>query len=298
MTANNPQSVDRSYKFMYKLLGILFHRYLYREGETIEFIETELHYSGQRKDICAKIDGKIIRITEFMAKALYSQKLSDISDYHILTRTDPEYDDYYVKTGVLSIANPNHGINEIDIDDNLTFHVNTLFTQNKNGWKVLSTLVYKTIIHKELSDEEAIDLLILPDMDIKLPIRALMKIIIVLIGHANIPNKDLKRKITLCEVQVLARFFTDDDLSEMIEMLKTETKNPDIQAAIDKYGPGFDVIYIEGYADGKTEGFNDGFDDGKIHVARNLLAKEVDEDIISESTGLSLKQLKELKEKL
>ena len=76
----------------------------------------------------------------------------------------------------------------------------------------------------------------------------------------------------------------------MIEMLKTETKNPDIQTVIDKYGLGFDVIYFDGYADGITK--------YKLEVARNLLAEEVDEDIISECTGLSTNQLEKLKEKL
>ena len=38
MPVNNPHSVDRAYKFIYRLLGIIFHWYLYMEGEEIEFI--------------------------------------------------------------------------------------------------------------------------------------------------------------------------------------------------------------------------------------------------------------------
>ena len=50
MTGNNPQSADRSYKFNYKILGIRFHRYLYHEGDSIEFVETEIAGTGQRKN--------------------------------------------------------------------------------------------------------------------------------------------------------------------------------------------------------------------------------------------------------
>jgi len=76
----------------------------------------------------------------------------------------------------------------------------------------------------------------------------------------------------------------------MIKMLKTQTKNSEVQRIIDKYGEGFDVIYFDGKADGKT--------DGKIEVARNLLKEGVEEEFISRNTGLSLDQIKNIKRKL
>lgn len=286
MVANNPQSVDRSYKFMYKLLELKFHRYFYQEGDNIEFIETEIPDTGQRKDIVVKVDGKTIQITEFMAKALDDEKLRDIFDYHDSSRTDPSYDDFNVRTGVISIANPNHGKNKVEIDENITFHVTPIFTKRNDGWKVLSSLVYKTVTQEELSDREAIDLLILPDMHIKLPIKVLMCLIIVLIGKVNIQDEDFKKKIVLCELKVLSRFFKDRELSEMIEMLQTQTKNPEVARIIAKYGQGFDVIYFDGKAD------------GKLDTAKNLLAEKVDEEIISKCTGISIDELKKLKRKL
>ena len=75
MAVNNPHSVDRAYKFIYKILGIIFHWYLYHQGEKIEFIETEIPDTGQRKDVMVKVDGKTIQITEFMANALSHDKL-------------------------------------------------------------------------------------------------------------------------------------------------------------------------------------------------------------------------------
>ena len=286
MPANNPQSADRSYKFTYKMLGIKFHRYLYHEGETIEFVETEIPDTGQRKDMTVKVDGKHIQITEFMSKALYSEKLNDVFDYHDSTRNDQEYKDFEVRTGVVSISNPNHGINSVEIDRNITFHTETIFIKQMNGRKVLNSLVYKTITQEELSDSEAIDLLLLPDMDIDIPIKSLMKMICFIMGHANIPDDDFKMKIILCEIKVLARFFKQKELSEMIELLKTQTKNTEVERIIQKYGQGFDTIYFDGKYDNKLE------------VARNFLEDGFDEKVISKNTGLSINEIKKLKRKL
>ena len=294
MVINNPKSSDKSYKFMYRLLGIEFHRYLYHEGDVIEFIETEISKTGQMKDIAVKVDNKIIQITEFMSTPLYDSKLYDIFDYHELTRLDNGNSKFKIKTGVFSIANPNHGKNTLKIDENLTFHVNTKFTKNCDGWKVLNKLIYKTITQEELSKKESIDLLILPDMNITMPIKALMSIIIVIMGKTNIPDEEFRKKIILCEISVLKRFFKDSELSEMIEMLKTETGQSEVQRIVEKYGLGFDVIYF----DGKADGYEDGAADSRLETAKNFLAEGVDEEIISRCTGISMDQIKQLKRKL
>lgn len=268
------------------MLGIRFHRYLYKEGENIEFIETEIPDTGQGKDIAVKVDGRVIMITEFMAKALYNGKLMDLFDYHQSARIDPQYKNFEVRTNVVSIANPHHGKNKVEIDKNITFHVDTIFTKQKDGWKVLNSLIYKTITQEELSDEDAIDLLLLPDMDIEMPIKALMKMIIVIMGKVNIADVNFKEKLVLCEIQVLARFFKNDELSEMIEMLTTETKQSEVERIIEKYGQGFDVIYFDGKADGKLE------------VVINLIKNGFDEEVISINTGLSIDQIRNIKRKL
>ena len=294
MPVNNPQSADRSYKFNYKMLGIRFHRYLYKEGENIELIETEIPDTGQRKDIAVKVDGRVIMITEFMAKALYNGKLMDLFDYHQSARIDPQYKNFEVRTNVVSIANPHHGKNKVEIDKNITFHVDTIFTKQKDGWKFLNSLIYKTITQEELSDEDAIDLLLLPDMDIEMPIKALMKMIIVIMGKVNIADVNFKEKLVLCEIQVLARFFKNDELSEMIEMLTTETKQSEVERIIEKYGQGFDVIYF----DGKADVISQGAFDSKIEVVRNGLVNGIDEEIISKLTGFSIDQIRDIKRKL
>ena len=127
-------------------------------------------------------------------------------------------------------------------------------------------------------------------MDIDIPIKQLMKFICFLIGISNIPDDDFKKRIILCEIKVLARFFKDDELLEMIDLLKTLTKNPEVERIIEKYGEGFDSIYFDGKADG--------FNDGKLQVARNLLRDGFDEEVVSRNTGLSIDKIKNLKREL
>ena len=294
MAVNNPQSADRSYKFIYKMLDIRFHRYLYHEGDFIEFIETEIADIGQRKDIVVKVDDDTIQLTEFMTKGVYDEKLHSLCDYHQYTRYDPQYKGHEVKSAVVSIANPNHGKDEIKIDENITFGIESIFISKKDGRKILNNLVNKIITNEELYDSEAIDMLMLPDMDIDIPIRPLMKFICFLIAHANIPDNDFKNKIILCEIKVLARFFKNKELKEMVEMLKTLTKNPEVERIIEKYGQGFDSIYF----DGKADGFHEGCNDTKIEVGRNFLTKGVNVELISECTGLSIDKIKNLKREL
>ena len=131
-------------------------------------------------------------------------------------------------------------------------------------------------------------------MDIDVPIKQLMKFICFLIANCNIPDDDFKKRIILCEIKVLARFFKDDELLEMIDLLKTLTKNPEVERIIEKYGEGFDSIYF----DGKADGFTEGIDDGKLQVARNFLRDGFDEEVVSRNTGLSIDKIKNLKREL
>lgn len=85
---------------------------------------------------------------------------------------------------------------------------------------------------------------------------------------------------------VLARFFKDDELKEMVDLLKTFTRHPEVERIIEKYGEGFDTIYFNGNAD------------AKLQIARNFLKKGVDVELISECTGISIEKIKNLKREL
>ena len=92
----------------------------------------------------------------------------------------------------------------------------------------------------------------------------------------------------------------------MVELLKTLTKNAEVQRIIEKYGQGFDSIYFDGKTDGYSEGKNDGYDEGKndgtneakIEVAKNLLNEGFDIELVARNTGLSIDKIKKLKGEL
>ena len=90
---------------------------------------------------------------------------------------------------------------------------------------------------------------------------------------------------------VLARFFKDDELKEMVDLLKTFTRHPEVERIIEKYGEGFDTIYF----DGRADGYNEGIEEGKLQVARNLLDKDFDVEVVSRYTDISIDKIKNLK---
>ena len=53
--------------------------------------------------------------------------------------------------------------------------------------------------------------------------------------------------------------------------------------------------YDDGYDDGKAEGLEAGAKAEKISIAKNFLKNGVSIDLVSESTGLSVEELEELK---
>ena len=206
------------------------------------------------------------------------------------------YKGFSIKSGAFSIAEPTRGKNTVEIDENITFHVDVKFAKSKNAWKVLSTLAYKSITQQVLSHEEVIDLLVLPDMDMgegdnmKLPIGIFMMMVIDLMGKVKFPSLNLKIKVFLCEKMVLARFFVDEKLVWMIGMLKDVSKDSEIARKLDEYGLAYGGIYLDGRSDG--------FADAKLEDARKLLARGVDEDIISDCTGISVDELVKIKREL
>lgn len=288
------QPTDKSYKFMHKRLGIKFHRYFYKKGEKLRYIDTEIPDTGQRRDITCIVDEETIFDKEFQSTPIDDDKLHDMYDYRESLVCDKNYEGFDVRVGSVNTYNPKLGKRKIDIKYNITFEPDMFFTQERNGWEVLSTSIYKVHNRIELSDDEAIDLLILPDMDIDMSIRTLMKFICFLIVHANIPDENFKRDIVFCEMMVLKRFFNREEWMEMVKMLSYKSKDPKLDAIIAEYGMGFDLIYL----DGKDAGFNEGELKAKMDMAQNLLAEGVDVGIISRCCGLSISQVEELKREL
>ena len=86
MSRSRHQPTDKSYKFMYKRLGIDLHQYFFEEGDEISFMDTEIATTAQRRDITCKIDGICIWDVEFQSSPLSEDKLVDIYSYFQLPR--------------------------------------------------------------------------------------------------------------------------------------------------------------------------------------------------------------------
>ena len=55
---------------------------------------------------------------------------------------------------------------------------------------------------------------------------------------------------------------------------------------------------LDGYDDGKAEGLEAGAKEKGIEIAKNFLKNGISIDLVSESTGLSVEELKELKKEV
>ena len=89
---------------------------------------------------------------------------------------------------------------------------------------------------------------------------------------------------------------------EVIGMYNKEIHNERLRLAeIDEFKEksfkeGLTVGHEEGFGEGRVVGHNEGVCETKIETAKNLLKEDVGLDIISRSTGLSIEELKKLKE--
>ena len=249
-------------------------------------MDTEIATTAQRRDITCKIDDICIWDVEFQSSPLSQDKLVDMYNYCESLRCDPNNEGFSVRCGVINISNPNWGRDNVEIGCNLNFNPDIIYTKKIDGREVLNSLIYKVITQEELSKREAIDLLILPDMDIVLPKKTLMKVICFLIGHANISDENFKNKIVLCEKEVLKRFFDKYEMSEMVKMLKNDMTNPKVVEMIAKYGPGYEEYYFDGIAD------------GVLQTAERGIVEGIDFEIISRMTGFSIRQIEQIKRRL
>ena len=76
----------------------------------------------------------------------------------------------------------------------------------------------------------------------------------------------------------------------------------------DKFGVAYDNEAMQkrmintarswGYDDGKADGKAEGLEEGKKTIAKNLLKNGISIDLVSESTGLSVEELKELEKEV
>ena len=86
-----------------------------------------------------------------------------------------------------------------------------------------------------------------------------------------------------------------DIMEEFIKDAIKASKNEILLEAYDKEWALKDEGKREGYDSGYDSGFDDGIEQNKIEMVRNMLTKNLDINLISEITGLSLEEIEEIK---
>ena len=106
-----------------------------------------------------------------------------------------------------------------------------------------------------------------------------------LIGAKDKEHFDIfkKEKGIVKEIMEKAKdYITDNDLVEVLDYEKMRD-NREIAAK------------QEGFADGFNDGFNEGIEHNTEAIAKNMLNKKIDVELISEVTGLTIEQIEKLK---
>lgn len=124
---------DETYKYIIKKLGIRFHRRLGYEGNSLVFKNVELTPFAmdiKLMDIFYEVDGKSNFNIELQSSPVYESKMRDMYKYRIYSESE---DENSFNTCVFANYNPNYGIEELAIDDDVDFHPKFHYTKNQNA---------------------------------------------------------------------------------------------------------------------------------------------------------------------
>ena len=292
---------------LYYHMGVKAHNFFNDEKtEEIQLMPTEIPETGQMADFkYVDVDNNKVKLLEFLSKPLNIVKLMSVFDYHDFERLNLYNKGVPVESDIISTANPNHGIQKGFVYSNICFMPDIIFTKNIDGEEILNTLLDKCNNHIVLDGYDQVGLLVLPDTDIDMPSRELLELTTDILANAEIPQEDYDRMV-LCHVIMLYRFFTEDEVLNMIDIIESKMSDPKVIEAIDKYGFEMGLFYLDQMAVARVEGRNegiskgraDGIADDKKEIAGNLIAMGCDDEFISQGTGLSIKKVAEIRKKL
>ncbi len=127
--AENFSGKDESYKYMIKNIGVPILEKLGHQADNVEFKNVELIPKAKDKkymDILCTVDGKFNLNIEPQSTPVYDTKMEDMYKYRTYTQCE---DNLPFKTLVLATYNPNHGRRSLEIDEQVNFHPDFVFTQ-------------------------------------------------------------------------------------------------------------------------------------------------------------------------
>ena len=280
-------SEDETYKYIIKQLKERFHRRLGYECEKIEIQNIELVPLAKLHkfmDISYTVDGLLKQNIELQSKPVYPPKMEDMYKYRILSQAD-EFCPF--KTCVFATYPPTQGIQDLEIDGDLNFHPDFYFTKNQYASKVIKTASYKNSHNIQLTDNEAIDLLIAPDMVHDYDIKELLKITSELLINSKVSDKLFHCKLINCQRKILKRFLYRKDRKEIEIMINLKAEDYGFEPNV----TGFEESNILAYQDGKREGKKLNNEE----IAKKLIKEGLDNDFITKITGLNQKTIQKLR---
>ena len=281
---------DETYKFIAKKLDIRFFRRLGYDGQEIVFLNVEQIPVGSDQkfmDIIGVVDGGGKGNIELQSAPVYDPKMLDMYKYRIYSQAE-EFTDF--KTIVFATYPPTRGIEELEIDGDITFHPDFFYTKNLNATEIIKTVKGKNHNNEPLSDTEAIDLILAPDTKHDYDIKDLMEITSGLLVNAVIPDREFHLNLMACQRKMLQRFFKKDERKEIEKMINFKAEDYGIEPNVTGIEEEINLAYLDGE--------REGFDKGKIDTAKNLIELGSDDEFIVNATGLDLEDVKKLKEEL
>ena len=161
------------------------------------------------------------------------------------------------------------------------------FYKVKASSETLNVVRNKNENNIPLTDNEAIDLLIVPDMTHNLDIRELLEMTSKLLRDAKIPDREFHCDLIDCQKKVMQRFLKKDERKEMENMLNLKA----IDYGLEPNVTGFEEAVNLSYLDGKREGISEGIED----TAKNLIELGSSDEFIAKATKLDLKTIQQLR---
>lgn len=285
---------DVTYKFIIKTLKQRFFRHLGYEGENIVFENVEQIPMGPDQkimDILAKVNGNLKRNIEVQSTPVYDSKMHDMYKYRIYNQAD-EFTVF--KTTVFATYPPTQGIEEIEIDGDINFHPDFFYTKNLQASEILKTIKTKNDNKEELTETEAINLIIAPDTSHNYDMVELLEITSELLSNAVISNTEFRNDLIQCQRKMLQRFLKKDKREEIEKMYKFRAQDYGIEPNV----TGIEEEIEISYQDGRQEGLDEGIDETKTEVAKRLIQTGCDDKFIEKITDLEISDIEKLKKEI
>ena len=296
--AENFSGKDEIYKYMIKNIGVPILEKLGHQADNVEFKNVELIPKAKDKkymDILCTVDGKFNLNIEPQSTPVYDTKMEDMYKYRTYTQCE---DNLPFKTLVLATYNPNHGIRSLEIDEQVNFHPDFVFTQKIDASKIIKTIKDKNKNNQELSRSEAIDILLLPDAKHNSEKSEMAKIATQLLYGANLPDEDFRKTVLDCQEKILQRFYTKIEIMELKQMHNIKAEDYDIEPGVTGFEEAVNLSYLSGHREGYYSGREDGVQENREQNAINFIKQGVDDETISKGTGLNLETIQKLKEEI